>query len=76
MRIAGPINVRFANRFATCNAMVMGYETVLLGAIPLDELDMVIDPRSRTIKVNPANPTMPRMVAMGAELRPAANRPG
>jgi len=62
--IVGPVNVRFENRLATCNAMVMGHDTVLLGAIPLEEMDVVVEPRTRTLRVNPDNPTMPKMVVM------------
>ena len=69
--IAGPVNVRFANRFATCNAMVMGNGPVLLGAIPLEELDVVIDPKSRTLAVNPENPDVPKMVVMEMSRRRA-----
>ena len=41
--VVGPVNVHFQNRIATCNAMVMGRDEVLLGAIPLEELDVVVD---------------------------------
>lgn len=40
--IAKPIEIRFANRMAVINAFVLGNE-VLLGAIPMEELDIVID---------------------------------
>ncbi|MCK4659808.1 MAG: clan AA aspartic protease [Phycisphaerae bacterium] len=62
--VVGPVNVRFENRLATCNAMVLGTDTVLLGALPLEELDVVIEPRSQTLIVNPENPTMPKMIVM------------
>ena len=60
--VVGPVNVHFKNRLATCNAMVIGNDEVLLGAIPLEELDVVMDPRSRTLDVNPESPTMPKML--------------
>lgn len=58
--IVGPIEIRFANRRAVCNAFVMGNE-VLLGAIPMEELDVVVNPREQKLTVNPENPTMPKM---------------
>ena len=30
-----------------------------MGAIPMEELDLVIIPRTRTLDVNPASPDMP-----------------
>jgi hypothetical protein len=35
----------------------MGDE-VLLGAIPMEDMDLVIIPRTRTLDVNPANPNV------------------
>ncbi|HHT9109703.1 MAG TPA: clan AA aspartic protease [Candidatus Brocadiaceae bacterium] len=58
--VAGPVEIRFANRRAVSNAFVMGNE-VLLGAIPMEELDVVIDTRNQKLMVNPENPTMPKM---------------
>ncbi|MBF0564483.1 MAG: clan AA aspartic protease [Nitrospirae bacterium] len=58
--IAGPLELRFANRMAVTNAFVLGNE-VLLGAIPMEELDVVIDMKGQTLIVNPENPTMPKM---------------
>ncbi len=58
--VACPVEIRFANRRAVSNAFVMGNE-VLLGAIPMEELDVVIDTRNQKLIVNPENPTMPKM---------------
>lgn len=58
--VVGPVEIRFANRRAVSNAFVMGNE-VLLGAIPMEELDVVIDTRNQKLIVNPENPTMPKM---------------
>jgi hypothetical protein len=38
-------------------APVLGDE-VLLGAIPMEDLDLVVNPRDRTVDVNPASPTI------------------
>src|SRR5262245_32455123 len=35
--------------------------TALIGQIPLEELDLIVDPKSRALKVNPASPDAPRL---------------
>ncbi len=55
---AGPIEVRFGNRRCYVGAMLMGDE-VLLGAIPMEDMDLVIQPQTRTVSVNPASPDIP-----------------
>ncbi len=59
--VAGPIELRFANRRTVADAVVIGSE-VLLGAIPMEAMDVVIHPRTRQLTVNPAHPTMPRVI--------------
>lgn len=55
--VVGPIEVRFANRRATCNAYVLpGASDALLGAIPLEELDVIIHPLRQELIVNPEHP--------------------
>ncbi|MGB0370780.1 MAG: clan AA aspartic protease [Opitutales bacterium] len=51
----GPIEVRFKNRMAYVGAIVMGDE-VLLGAIPMEDMDLVVIPQERRVDVNPLNP--------------------
>ena len=58
----GPIEVRFANRRCYVGAMVMGDE-VLLGAIPMEDMDLVVRPLTREVTVNPASPNIPTSVA-------------
>lgn len=53
----GPIELRFENRASFVGAMVLGDE-VLLGAIPMEDLDVVVNPLLQTLTVNPANPNM------------------
>ena len=53
----GPLEVRFKNRTAIVGALVFGNQ-VLLGAIPMEDMDLVIIPRSRQVDVNPENPNM------------------
>ncbi|MBY0578118.1 MAG: hypothetical protein K2P57_03635 [Burkholderiales bacterium] len=42
--------------------MMMGDET-LLGAIPMEDLDLVIHPLTQEITVNPESPDMPSSLA-------------
>lgn len=51
----GPVEVRFKNRVGFTGAIVIG-DQVLVGAIPMEEMDLVIIPRTRTLDVNPASP--------------------
>lgn len=60
----GPIEVRFGNRRCFVGAMIKGDET-LLGAIPMEDMDLVIRPLTREVTVNPANPNIPSSLAKG-----------
>jgi hypothetical protein len=53
----GPIVLRFKNRTGFVGALVLGDE-VLLGAIPMEEMDLVVSPRDRTVDVNPDSPNI------------------
>jgi clan AA aspartic protease len=53
----GPVETRFKNRAAYVGAIVMGDE-VLLGAIPMEDMDLVLLPRGRTADVNPQSPNV------------------
>ena len=55
--VVGPVEVKFKNRIAVCSAIVLpGDAEPLLGAIPLEELDVVINPLRQELTVNPDNP--------------------
>ncbi len=62
----GPIEVRFEKRRCFVGAMVMGDET-LLGAIPMEDMDLVIEPSRRTVTVNPTSPNIPLSFAKSTE---------
>lgn len=53
----GPIELRFKNRVGFGGAVVMG-DQVLLGAIPMEDMDLVIHPRTKKIDVNPDHPNV------------------
>ncbi len=55
--VVGPIEVRIPHRRCNVDAMVLpGDSEVLLGAIPMEDMDLVIEPKSQTVQVNPAMP--------------------
>ncbi len=55
--VVGPVHVRFANRKATCNAfMLPGDSEPLLGAIPMEEMDVLVHPLRQELIVNPEHP--------------------
>lgn len=60
----GPVQTTFGNRGSYCGAMVMGDE-VLLGAIPMEDMDLVINPARQTVTVNPDSPNIPMAIAKG-----------
>ena len=53
----GPVEVRFRNRRCFTGAMVLGNE-VLLGAIPMEDMDLVLQPQLQSIDVNPESPNI------------------
>ena len=58
----GPIELRFKNRVGFSGAVVMG-DQVLLGAIPMEDMDLIIIPKTRSIDVNPASPNIATSIA-------------
>ena len=60
LEVVGPVVVRFENRISTCNAMVLpGHSEILLGAIPMEEMDVLIHPKHNRLIVNPEHPIKP-----------------
>jgi clan AA aspartic protease len=57
----GPVQINFENRTCFTGALVIG-EGVLLGAIPMEDMDLVISPAGRTITVNPLSPNIPTVI--------------
>jgi clan AA aspartic protease len=53
----GPVEVRFKNRRCFTGAMVLGNE-VLLGAIPMEDMDLVLRPQLQSVDVNPDSPNI------------------
>ena len=51
----GPIKVAFENRICFVGAMVLG-DQCLLGAIPMEDMDLIVHPKLLKLSVNPASP--------------------
>ena len=62
----GPLAISLANRKGLAGAMVLGNQ-VLLGAIPMEDMDLVIIPLTRTLDVNPASPNVATSIAKQTE---------
>ena len=58
----GPVEIRFENRIGFSGALVMGDQT-LLGAIPMEDMDLVISPKKRLLEVNPESPNIAASIA-------------
>ncbi len=62
MEIVGPVDIRFENRSSTVRAMVLpGNSEILLGAIPMEDMDVVINPKQQKLTVNPETPYLAQM---------------
>jgi len=60
--VVGPIEVRFENRRCSVDAMVLpGDNEPLLGAIPLEDMDVIIHPYKQQLIVNPEHPYFAQM---------------
>jgi clan AA aspartic protease len=53
----GPVEIRFGNRVGFVGALVIGNQ-VLLGAIPMEDMDLVVVPGTRSLEVNPNSPNI------------------
>ncbi len=54
----GPVRVDFENRFCFVGALVIGDET-LLGAVPMEDMDLVVHPATQKLMPNPLHPNKP-----------------
>ena len=58
----GPIELRYRNRIGFAGALVMG-DQALLGAIPMEDMDLVVVPKTREVMVNPYSPNIASSIA-------------
>lgn len=62
----GPLEVQFENRGCFTGALVLGDE-VLLGAVPMEDMDILLSPARQAVIVNPESPNIPMSIAKGAK---------
>lgn len=60
----GPIKVSMLGRECFTGALVMGNQ-VLLGAIPMEDMDLIVEPARMRVTVNPLSPNIPMSLAKG-----------
>ena len=62
LSVVGPVEIRFENRKTTTNAVVLpGADKILLGVIPIEDMDVLIDAKQEKLIVNPKTPYMASM---------------
>ena len=54
----GPLRVHFSDRYCDLSALVLGDEA-LFGAVPMEMMDLVLQPARQSLTVNPENPYVP-----------------
>jgi clan AA aspartic protease len=70
---AGPLRVTFQNRNSFGGALIMGDE-VIMGAIAMEDMDLVISPARLSVTANPASPNFPTATVKFTST-PASPRP-
>jgi clan AA aspartic protease len=64
--VTSPIEVRFANRRCTTQAVVLpGSTQPLLGAIPMEDMDVLIHPAKQELVVHPDHPYLAQFAMRG-----------
>lgn len=60
----GPIKISLLGRECFTGALVMGNQ-VLLGAIPMEDMGLIVEPARMRVSVNPVSPNIPMSLAKG-----------
>ncbi len=55
---SGPVTIQFEDRGCYTGALIFGDE-VILGTIPMEDMDLLIHPSSQTVMQNPNTPELP-----------------
>jgi clan AA aspartic protease len=64
--VVGDLRIEILGRDMSTDAVVMPIGTTLIGQVVLETLDLVVDPKSRDVLVNPAHPDGPLAEALTA----------
>ena len=66
--VVSQVELRFKNRRTICNAMILpGDSEVLIGAIPLEDMDVLINPLRQELIINPEHPYFAQMKLKGVK---------
>lgn len=60
-----PVRIEMLGRNCVTGALVFGNQ-VLLGAIPMEDMDLIVEPARMRVSVNPLAPNIPMSLAMGS----------
>jgi clan AA aspartic protease len=63
-----PVRISMLGRECVTGALVLGNQ-VLLGAIPMEDMDLIIEPSRLRVSVNPLSPNIPLSLAKGVKFR-------
>ncbi len=66
VRYVSPVRIEMLNRQCVTGALVLG-DQVLLGAIPMEDMDLVVEPSEHKVTVNPSSPNIPMSLAKAAK---------
>jgi clan AA aspartic protease len=64
VRYVSPVRIEMLNRVCVTGALVLG-DQVLLGAIPMEDMDLIVEPAQQRVTVNPRAPNIPMSLAKG-----------
>jgi len=60
----GPLQITFGDRGCFGGAIILG-DQVLLGAVQMEDMDLVVSPPDRKVIPNPTSPNVPTALAKG-----------
>jgi clan AA aspartic protease len=64
VRYVSPVRIEMLNRVCVQGALVLG-DQVLLGAIPMEDMDLIVEPARQRVTVNPRAPNIPMSLCKG-----------
>ncbi|MDR3300471.1 MAG: clan AA aspartic protease [Candidatus Accumulibacter sp.] len=64
VRYVSPVRIELRGRKCVTGALVLG-DQVILGAIPMEDMDLIIEPARMRVSVNPSAPNIPVSLAKG-----------
>ena len=60
----GPVKVVYQGRSCFVGALVLG-DSVLLGAVPMEDMDLIVHPARQRLEPDPRSPNIPHALVMG-----------